>query len=177
VPGRKTICRIVTWGYCRWSPTQTLASVPRVQLKGRRCHATVRRDAAGMSPTHVRCPLWSTSTHATPQFNVSLASYSKELNTRHVRCSKQEWIMTAYRTSQPSCCHLRGLHGPKFYNLARFEDHLARPSPTPRFIHRCVTRNAPTTDLRLCQPEWSPIYSQSALSMVSLMHFLMHKCQ
>jgi hypothetical protein len=68
----------------------------------------------------------------------------------------------------------------EFY-LARLEDHLVRPSPSLKFIFKYVTRTQPKPDFVLFQPEWSPIYLQSALTIVSLMqvscNLIMHKFQ
>jgi hypothetical protein len=52
----------------------------------------------------------------------------------------------------------------------RPEDHLARPNLSPNFIFKNVTRTWPKPDFLLFQPEWSPIYLQSVLTIVSLKH-------
>jgi hypothetical protein len=65
--------------------------------------------------------------------------------------------------------YLRGLHRTEFYP-ARPEDHLARPNLSPKFIFKYTIRTPPKPDFLLFQPEWSPIYLQSALTIVSLIH-------
>jgi hypothetical protein len=42
------------------------------------------------------------------------------------------------------------------------------PSPSPKFIFKYVTRTPPKFDFLLFQPEWSPIYLRSALTIVSI---------
>jgi hypothetical protein len=50
--------------------------------------------------------------------------------------------------------------------------------PSPKFIFKYVTCSPPKPDFLLFQSEWSPIYLQSALTIISLIHFsFMHKCQ
>jgi hypothetical protein len=39
--------------------------------------------------------------------------------------------------------------------------------PSPKFIYKYVTRTPPKPDFLLFQPEWSPIYLQSALTIIS----------
>jgi hypothetical protein len=58
---------------------------------------------------------------------------------------------------------------------ARPEDHLARSSPSPKFTFKYVTRTRPKPDFLLFQPEWSPIYLQSALTIVSLIQVSLMK--
>jgi hypothetical protein len=43
--------------------------------------------------------------------------------------------------------------------------------PSPKFIFKYVTRTPPELDFLLFQPEWNPIYLQSALTIVSLIKF------
>jgi hypothetical protein len=45
--------------------------------------------------------------------------------------------------------YARGLHGPKFYNFTRLEDHLARPNPSPKFNFKYVDRTPPKPDFLL----------------------------
>jgi hypothetical protein len=66
--------------------------------------------------------------------------------------------------------HSRCLHGPKFQNFTQPEDHSARPSPSPKFTFRYVTRPLPKPDCLSFLPEWSPYYLQFALTVVLLIH-------
>jgi hypothetical protein len=62
-----------------------------------------------------------------------------------------------YHVQTGSVSHPRGLHERKLLSSTRPEDHLARPSPSPKFTYKPIL-------------DRSPVYLQSALTIVLLIH-------
>jgi hypothetical protein len=56
------------------------------------------------------------------------------------------------------------------FHPAQLEDHLVRPSPSPKFIFKYDTRILPKPVFPSFQPEWSPINLQSAVIIISLIY-------